>query len=111
MELDVNLTPTSSEGPAPVSGVAGVAVFGQIVHGQEGGGSVGVTVRLSGACAVCIGLLESLTWTVKLVVPVPVGVPEITPVVESISPAGKLEPDTNVQLYGAVPPPAVNVWL
>jgi len=35
LELDVNLTPNSSEGPAPVSGVAGVAVFGQIVHGQE----------------------------------------------------------------------------
>ena len=47
----------------------------------------------------------------KLLVPVPVGVPEITPPVDSVSPAGKLEPDTTVQLYGEVPPPAANVWL
>jgi hypothetical protein len=47
---------------------------------------------------------------VKVAVPVPVGVPEITPTVEIVNPAGKL-PETNVQLYGEVPPPAANVWL
>ena len=35
--------------------------------------------------------LASVTWTVKLLVPVPVDVPEITPVVEaSVSPAGRV---------------------
>jgi hypothetical protein len=48
---------------------------------------------------------------VKLVVPEPVGVPEITPPVESASPAGNAEPVTEVQLYGVVPPLPANVWL
>jgi hypothetical protein len=64
-------------------------------------------VILSVACTVCIGLLESITCTAKLVVPVLVGVPEITPFVDNVNPAGKLDPDTSAQLYGAVPPPAV----
>jgi len=38
--------------------------------------------------------LASFTWTVKLLTPVPVGVPEIVPVLDaSASPAGKL-PET-----------------
>jgi hypothetical protein len=53
---------------------------------------------LSAARAVCAGLLESVTCTVKFVVPVPVGVPEITPPVDSANPAGKLDPETNPQL-------------
>ena len=96
--LDVNRTPNSSDGPVPVSGVPGTTVAGQIVHGHVGGGGAVAIVMLSVACAVCTGLLESVTCTVKLVVPVPVGVPEITPPVESDSPAGKLDPDTSVQL-------------
>jgi len=105
--LDVNLTPNSSDEPPPVSVVPGVAVFGQIVHGQV----IVVIVMLSVACAICTGLLESVTWTAKLIVPIPVGVPEITPPADSISPAGKLDPDTSAQLYGGVPPPAAKVWL
>ena len=37
------------------------AVLGQIVHGQVGGGADAVIVMLSVACAVCTGLLESVT--------------------------------------------------
>ena len=92
-----------------MSTVPGNAVLGHIVHGHVGGGAAVVIVMLSVACAVCTGLLESVTRTVKLVVPVTVGVPEITPPVDSVNPAGNVEPDTNVQLYGPVPPPAVNV--
>ena len=45
------------------------------------------TVRLRGALAAAA--MVSVTWTVKLVVPVPVGVPEITPVPGAIaSPPG-----------------------
>jgi hypothetical protein len=36
-------------------------VFGQIVHGQDGGGAVAVIVMLNIACAACTGLLESFT--------------------------------------------------
>jgi hypothetical protein len=40
---------------------------------------------------VCTGLLLSLTATVKLNVPLAVGVPEITPLLElSVNPAGRL---------------------
>ena len=40
---------------------------------------------------VSAGLPESVTFTVKLLVPVAVGVPEIKPVVEvSVKPAGRL---------------------
>ena len=106
--LDVKRTPSSSDGPVPESDVPGTAVAGQIVHGQVGGGEAVAIVMLSVACAVCTGLLESVTCTVKLVVPVPVGVPDITPAVEGVKPAGKFEPDTKDQLYGGLPPPAVN---
>jgi hypothetical protein len=106
--LDVNRTPNSNDGPVPVSVVPGVVVLGQIVHGHVGGGGALTIVMLSVACAVCTGPLESVTCTVKLVVPVPVGVPDITPPADSPSPAGRFDPDTSVQLYGGVPPPAVN---
>ena len=110
LELAVNFTPTSREGPVPESGVAGTAVFGQIVHGQPGGGS-GAMVMLNVACTVSFGLLESVTFTVKLVVPVAVGVPEITPPDESPSPAGKFDPVASAQVYGEVPPVAAKDWL
>jgi hypothetical protein len=52
-------------------------------------GGVVPTVMLS--AFVAVAELASVTCTVKLLVPVPVGVPEITPVLEaSISPAGKV---------------------
>jgi hypothetical protein len=48
-----------------------------------------LTVMLSAWVAVCP--LASVTRTVKLLVPVPLGVPEITPVLAaSASPAGRL---------------------
>ena len=56
-----NLTPNSSGRVAFVSNVPGTAVLGQIVHGQVGGGADAVIVMLSVACAVCTGLLESVT--------------------------------------------------
>ena len=96
--LDVKRTPSSSDGPVPESDVPGTAVAGQIVHGQVGGGGAVAIVMLRVACAVCTGLLESVTFTVKLVVPLPVGVPEITPPADSPSPAGGFDPDTSVQL-------------
>src|SRR5215475_12382785 len=96
--LEVKRTPSSRDGPAPVSVVPGVAVFGQMVQGQVGGSGAELIVMLSVACAVCTGLLESVTCTVKLVVPVAVGVHEIAPPVERLSPAGKLDPDTRLQL-------------
>jgi hypothetical protein len=40
---------------------------------------VGTTVMVSDLVAVCEGLLASLTWTVKLKVPVAVGVPLMAP--------------------------------
>ena len=40
--------------------------------------------------AVCEGELLSDTVTVKVEVPVPVGVPEITPAADIVSPAGRL---------------------
>ena len=51
----------------------------------------------------CAGLPPSLTVTVKLPVPVAVGVPEIKPVAEArLSPAGR--PPLTDHVYGVVPP-------
>jgi hypothetical protein len=47
----------------------------------------------------------SVTLTLKLNLPGPVGVPAITPLVEIVRPAGG-DPD---QLYGGVPPAAAKV--
>jgi hypothetical protein len=41
------------------------------------------------AVAILAGELESVTLTVKLEVPVAVGVPEIVPALESVRPAGR----------------------
>ncbi len=54
--------------------------------------------------AFCLGVPESLTLTVKVNLPLTVGVPESSPVVAlSVMPAGRL-PDTSFHLYGASPP-------
>ena len=59
---------------------------------------------------VCAGLPASLIVTVKLLVPVAVGVPEICPVAEArLSPAGKL-PAVTDQTYGVVPPLACTTF-
>jgi len=65
-------------------------------------GSVALMVNVEGAAAattiervadlVCAGLDESVTVTVKLAVPLAVGVPEIRPVEAMVSPAGKAPP-------------------
>jgi hypothetical protein len=53
-----------------------------------------LTVIDSCADAVCAGDPLSFTATVNVAVPLPVGVPEITPPLESVNPAGKL-PDAS----------------
>jgi hypothetical protein len=55
-----------------------------------------------------VGVVESVTFTVKVEEPAVVGVPEIVPVVESVKPAGK-DPELMLQEYGAVPPVAASV--
>lgn len=60
--------------------------------------------------AVAVRELALVTCAVKLAEPVAEGVPEITPVLESVSPAGRL-PETIDHIYGVVPPVAVNVAL
>jgi hypothetical protein len=58
-----------------------------------------------------VGVSESVTVTVKLVVPVklPVGVPEITPLdAFKLSPAGRL-PVVTAQEYAVIPPVACRV--
>ena len=55
--------------------------------------------------------VASVTLTVKLLVPVAVGVPEMTPVLDdSPSPAGRL-PKAMDHVYGLVPPVAASVAL
>jgi hypothetical protein len=68
------------------------------------------TVMLSDCVAVsAAGMFESVTIAVKLNVPAVVGVPEIVPLAAAnVKPAGSV-PVLTLQLYGAVPPLAVNV--
>ena len=69
----------------------------------------GLIVILRRFVAVCEFL--SFTWTVNVLVPVAVGVPEIVPVDgPSARPTGKV-PDATVQEYGVVPPVAARVAL
>jgi hypothetical protein len=58
------------------------------------------------ACAV--GVVESVTFAVKLKEPDAVGVPEIVPLADKPRPAGKA-PEATLQLYGVVPPVAASV--
>jgi hypothetical protein len=58
---------------------------------------------------VAVDAFASFTCTVKVEVPVFVGVPEITPVeLAKVSPAGRLPDDTD-QVYDGSPPVAANV--
>jgi hypothetical protein len=70
----------------------------------------GAIVSDSCADAVCVGDALSVTETLNVAVPVLVGVPEITPPLESVSPAGRL-PDASDHVYAGVPPVALNVVL
>jgi hypothetical protein len=60
------------------------------------------------ADAVNAGDALSVTATVKVALPLAVGVPEITPALESLRPAGKL-PDASDHVYPGVPPDALRV--
>jgi hypothetical protein len=80
-----------------------VVIEGGVLEGAA------LTVRLSDFVAALE--LASITCTVKLLVPDPVGVPEIAPVPgASVNPVGKF-PETSDQVYGGVPAVAVNVAL
>jgi len=68
-------------------------------------------LRVNVFVAVWGDVAESLTCTLKEYCPDPVGVPITVPVdVPSASPGGN-EPETMLQLYGAVPPVAATVAL
>jgi hypothetical protein len=59
--------------------------------------------------AVCGLLAESWTWTVKLNVPVDVGIPLNTPVDEfRLMPGGKTPMRTDQFMYGGEPPEALS---
>src|SRR5438132_7239353 len=84
--FDKNVTPSSTGESAPTSATDGTAVLGQIVQGQPP--LAATIVILSAREAVCTGVLESVTCTVTLLVPVVVGVPEICPPEDSHTPDG-----------------------
>jgi len=67
-----------------------------------------LTVRLR--AAVAVAATASVTRTVKELVPVPDGVPEITPVeLFSVRPVGSVPTVTVHEPYGGVPPVAASV--
>jgi hypothetical protein len=69
------------------------------------------TVRANDLVAVSafgFGLVESVTWAVKLKEPDAVGVPEIVPAEDNVRPPGSA-PALMLQLYGWVPPLAASV--
>jgi hypothetical protein len=70
------------------------------------GGQLASTVMLSDRVAVAPA--ESVTCTEKLEVPEPVGVPEMTPLEDRMSPTGS-EPEVMDQRSGEVPPLADSV--
>ena len=68
----------------------------------------GLTVMLSCFVAVSAGLPESATWTVKVDVPVAVGVPEITPLLLRLKPLGSV-PEAKLHVRAPAPPLACRV--
>src|ERR1700676_3957157 len=71
--------------------------------------TAGLKVKLNGAVAACE--LASVTCIVKLLTPLPVGVPVTVPVLgASARPAGKF-PEMIDHVYGVVPPEAASVAL
>src|SRR5215831_18394121 len=99
---DWNFTPSDTAAGSPPSMIAGVGLVGQIIAVVEPMVTLRVWVAL---CA------PAVTWTVKLVVPFVVGVPEMMPAVEErASPIGSVRLAID-QVYGGVPPMAVRVAL
>ena len=70
--------------------------------------SGGLTVSENGLDVICAGVSLSATCIVKLAVTGVVGVPLITPAADNVRPAGNV-PDVALQVYGVMPPLAVNV--
>ena len=104
---DRNFTPSSTALSGPPSTSPGTVVLDQMV--TTAGMDTMAMTRLSDLVAVCMGLPASLTWTVKLKVPAAVGVPEMAPLLGlSVRPGGR-DPLATDQVYGRVPPLAVNV--
>jgi hypothetical protein len=68
----------------------------------------GLTVMLICFVAVSAGLPESATWTVKVDVPVAVGVPEITPLLLRLKPLGSV-PEAKLHVRAPAPPLACRV--
>jgi len=69
-------------------------------------------LMLSCCVAVCaVGVVESVTFTVKLNEPEPVGAPEICPVEAVRLRPGGSTPELMLHVYGVVPPLAASVTL
>src|SRR5262249_5931635 len=97
-----NLMPSSTAPGSPPSTIAGVGLDGQIMTAPA------FTVMPR---ALVTFWAPAVTRTVKLEVPIAVGVPEIAPVPGvSVSPAGSV-PLASDQVYGGVPPLAATVAL
>ena len=64
-----------------------------------------VTGSVSAAVAAFGGVLESVTFTVKVDVPVAAADPVIAPEALNVNPLGRV-PEARLQVYGAVPPAA-----
>ena len=73
--------------------------------------SAGVTVMERFAVTVCGVVLESFTWTVKLVVPGAAGIPVIAPAALIDKPLGNELPLASEKVSGKLPPLAVTVAL
>jgi hypothetical protein len=101
--LSLTVTLKVAPNAVPIVALCGVPLVAVIESDDA------LTVRLNDFVAV--NELASVTRTTKLLVPVPVGVPEIAPVLDpSPTPAGKV-PETMDQVYGVVPPVAASVAL
>jgi hypothetical protein len=70
---------------------------------------LGATVMLRDFDAVWVGLLASLTCTVKLNVPAAVGVPPMAPLAAVRVRPGGIDPLMSDQVYAGVPPLAASV--
>ena len=73
--------------------------------------SAGVTVMERFAVTVLGVVLESLTCTVKFVVPVAAGVPVMAPDALNVRPAGKELPLASENVYEGIPPDAMTLAL
>ena len=86
-----------------------MALGSEVVVMLSGGVGAGATEIDSVADAVSgLGVVESVTCTVKLELPRLLGVPLMVPPVERLRPGGS-DPATTLHAYGTVPPDADRV--